>query len=89
MDINDDDEINTIQKLEIYGKAIIYFFMSVQNFIYNSKNFKRYYLGYLLENKYKTNKKSLINTFTFNNDRVKIYQKSLSIRQKNMEAMDD
>ena len=89
MDINDDDEINTIQKLEIYGKAIIYFFMSLQHFIYNSKNFKRYYLAYLLENKYKTNKKSLINTFTFNNHRVKIYQKSLSIRQKNMTAMND
>ena len=88
MDIND-DEINTIQQFEIYAKAIIYFFMSVQHFIYNSKNFKRYYLGYLLENKYKTNKNSLINSFTFNNDRVKIYHKSLSIRQKNMEAMDD
>ena len=88
MDITD-DEINTIQQFEIYGKAIIYFFMSFQNFIYNSKNFKRYYLGYLLENKYKTNKKSLINAFTFNNDRVKVYQKSLSLRQKNMETMDD
>ena len=88
MDIND-DEINTMQKFEIYAKAIIYFCMSIQHFIYNSKNFKKYYLGFLLENKYKTNKNSLINSFTFNNERVKIYHKSLSIRQKNMEAMDD
>ena len=88
MDIND-DEINTIQQFEIYAKAIIYFCMSIQHFIYNSKNFKKYYLGFLLENKYKTNKNSLINSFTFNNERVKIYHKSLSIRQKNMEAMDD
>ena len=84
-----DNEINITNKLEIYGKAIIYFFMSVQHYIYNSKYFKRYYLAYLLENKYKTNKNSLINTFSFNNYRIKIYQKSLSIRHKSMEAMDE
>ena len=88
MDINN-DEINLMQKVEIYGKAIIYFIMSIQHFIYNSTFFKRYYLAYLLDNKYKTNKNSLINSFSFNNDRVKIYKKSLAIRQKNMEAMND
>ena len=89
VNINNNEEINTIQQLEIFGKALIYFFMSVQNLIYNSKNFKRYYLVYLLENKFQTNKISLVNAFTFNNDRVKIYQKSLSIREKSFEAMDD
>ena len=84
-----DNEIAAENKLEIYGKAIIYFFMSIQHYIYDSKYFKRYYLGYLIENKFKTNKKSLINTFTFNNCRIKIFQKSLSIRQKSMEAMND
>ena len=88
MDLNN-NEIDASNKLDIYGKAIIYFFMSVQHFIYDSKYFKRYYLAYLLENKFKTNKRSLINTFTFNNSRIKIFQKSLSIRQKTMEAMDD
>ena len=88
VDLNN-NEIDAKSKLDIYGKAIIYFFMSVQHFIFVSKYFKRYYLAYLLENKFKTNKKSLINTFTFNNDRIQIYQKSLSIRQKTMEAMDD
>ena len=83
------DEISTIQQLEIFGKALIYFFMSVQNLIYNSKTFKRYYLVYLLENKFQTNKTSLVNAFTFNNDRVKIYQRSLSIRQQSIEAMHD
>ena len=82
------DELDTHQ-IELFGKALIYFFISVQNLIYNSKNFKRYYLVYLLENKFQTNKTSLVNAFTFNNDRVKIYQKSLSIRQKSVEAMDD
>ena len=88
VDINN-NEINPKDTLEIYGKAIIYFFMSVQNFIYESKYFKRYYLAYLLENKIKTNKKSLINTFTFNNYRIQTFQKSLSLRQKTMEAMED
>ena len=83
-----EDEINSIKQLEIFGKALIYFFMSVQNLIYNSKTFKRYYLVYLLENKFQTNKTSLVNAFTFNNNRVKIYEKSLSIRQKSLEAMD-
>ena len=31
----------------------------------------------------------MINTFTFNNYRIQKFQKSLSIRQKTMEAMDD
>ena len=88
VDLNN-NEINAKSKLDIYGKALIYFFMSVQHFIFNSKYFKRYYLAYLLENKFKTNKKSLINTFTFNNYRIQKFQKSLSIRQKTMEAMDD
>jgi hypothetical protein len=84
-----EDEISSIKQLEIFGKALIYFFMSVQNLIYNSKTFKRYYLVYLLENKFQTNKTSLVNAFTFNNNRVKIYEKSLSIRQKSLEAMDN
>ena len=88
VDIND-NEISTFSRIDIYGKAIIYFFMSVQHYIYDSKYFKRYYLAFLLENKFKTNKTSLVNAFTFNNNRIKIYKKSLSIRQKSMEAMDD
>ena len=83
------NEISTMQQLEIFGKALIYFLMSLQNLIYNSKNFKRYYLVYLLENKFQTNKTSIVNAFTFNNNRVKIYQKSLNIRQRSVQAMDD
>ena len=86
---NDNDEISTIQQLEIFGKALIYFLMSLQNLIYNSKTFKRYYLVYLLENKFQTNKTSIVNAFTFNNNRVKVYQKSLNIRQRSVQAMDD
>ena len=99
-DINDFDIYNStntnnnnnntkVKQLEIFGKALIYFLMSTQNLIYNSKTFKRYYLVYLLENRFQTNKTSLINAFTFNNHRVKIYEKSLAIRQKSVEIMDD
>ena len=84
-----EDEINTIQKLEIFGKALIYFLMSVQNLIYNSKTFKRYYLVYLLEKQFQTNKTSLVNAFTFNNERVRVYEQSLDIRQKSAEIMED
>ena len=70
VDIND-NEISTFSRIDIYGKAIIYFFMSVQHYIYDSKYFKRYYLAFLLENKFKTNKTSLVNAFTFNNNRIK------------------
>ena len=87
--IDRNDKINAIQQLEIFGKVLIYFLMSVQNSIYDSKTFKRYYLVYLLENKFQTNKTSLINAFSFNNNRVKIYQKSLAIRQKSVQTMDD
>ena len=89
LNIDANDEVSAIQQLEIFGKALIYFFMSIQNIIYNSKTFKRYYLVYLLENKFQTNKTSLVNAFTFNNDRVKIYEKSLAIRQKTLESIDD
>ena len=87
--INENDEINAIQQLEIFGKALIYFFMSVQNLIYNSKTFKRYYLVYLLEKQFQTNKTSIVNAFTFNNERVRVYEKSLAIRQKSVEIMED
>ena len=90
VDISSNNDIDTIQQqLEIFGKALIYFLMSVQNLIYNSKTFKRYYLVYLLENKFQTNKTGLVNAFTFNNNRVKIYERSLSIRQKSVEIMED
>ena len=87
--VDDADEIQSDLQLEIFGKALIYFFMSLQNLIYNSKTFKLYYLVYLLENKFQTNKTGLVNAFTFNNDRVKVYQKSLSIRQKTVESMNN
>ena len=60
--------------------------MIVQNLIYSLKKYKRSYLVYLLENKFQTNKTSLIDAFTFNNNRVKIYQKSEIIINKSKQS---
>ena len=87
--LNDIESISYFQSIEIFGKAFIYFLVSLQIIIYDSKNFKRYYLVYLLETKYDQKKTSLINAFTFNNKRVKHYEHSLSIRQKTDQAMED
>ena len=86
---SDIESISYLQSIEIFGKAFIYFLISLQIIIYDSKNFKRYYLVYLLETKYEQRKTSLINAFTFNNKRVKNYEHSLAIRQKTDKAMED
>ena len=63
--------------------------MSLQLLIYESKSFKKYYLVYLLNHKNESKKSSIINSFTFNNQRVEIFGKSLSLRQQSYEAMED
>ena len=83
------EEISINQNIEVFGKAFIYLFMSLQLLIYQSKSFKKYYLIYLLSRKNESKKTSIINSFTFNNQRVEIYGKSLSLRQQTDEAMED
>ena len=83
------EEISIDQNLEVFGKAFIYLLMSLQLLIYESKSFKKYYLVYLLNHKNESKKSSIINSFTFNNRRVEIFEKSLSLRQQSYEAMDD
>ena len=81
--------IKLVQMAEVIGKALIYFFISLQTLIYDSSNFKKYYLIYLLGHKFKFHKMSLINSFKYNNKRIQIFEKSLSIRQNSSEAMED
>ena len=88
-DENNKDTVVIDQEVEVFGKALIYFFMSVQILIYDSKSFQRYYLVYLLSFKYDINKLSKINAFTYNNNRAKIFNKSLEIRQRTDKTMDD
>ena len=86
------EEINKIdidQNIEVYGKAFIYLLMSLQLLIYESKSFKKYYLVYLLSHKSETKKSSIINSFTFNNKRVHIFEHSLLLRQQSDDAIDD
>ena len=83
------EEISINQSIEVFGKAFIYLLISLQLLIYESKTFKKYYLIYLLSHKNESKKSSIINSFTFNNKRVEIYGKSLSLRQQTDEAMED
>ena len=83
------EQIEIDQKVEVFGKAFIYLLMSLQLLIYESKSFKKYYLVYLLSHKNESKKSSIINSFTFNNKRVQIFGKSLSLRQQSDEAMED
>ena len=84
-----EEEITIDQSMQVFSKAIIYLLISLQILIYESSHFKKYYLVYLLENKNEFKRHSIINSFKFNNQRVKIFQRSLSIRQQSDQAMED
>ena len=84
-----EEEIEIDQSMQVFSKAIIYLLISLQILIYESSHFKKYYLVYLLENKNEFKRHSIINSFKFNNQRVKIFQRSLSIRQQSDQAMED
>ena len=84
-----EEVVNIDQTIEVFAKAFIYLLMSLQLLIYESRSFKKYYLVYLLNRKNEAKKSSLINSFTFNNIRVQIYGKSLSLRQQSDEAMEE
>ena len=88
-DSNQKEDINIDQSIEVFGKAFIYLLMSLQILIYDSKSFKKYYLVYLLSHKNESKRSSIINSFTFNNRRVQIFGKSLSLRQQSDESMED
>ena len=88
-EIDGKEKITIDQSIQVFSKAIIYLLISLQILIYESNHFKKYYLVYLLENKNEFKRHSLINSFKFNNGRVKIFKKSLSIRQRSDQAMED
>ena len=88
-DANKKETIDIDQNIEVFAKAFIYLLMSLQLLIYDSKSFKKYYLVYLLSHKNEGKKSSIINSFTFNNRRVQLFGKSLSLRQQSDEAMEE
>ena len=75
--------------IEVIGKPLIYFFLSLQVIIYKSKDFKKYYLTFLLKQKFEFNKNSLINAFRFNNERIEAFKKSMNLRLKSEKAMEE
>ena len=85
----DKNEVKIDQSIQVFSKAIIYLLISLQILIYESSHFKKYYLIFLLENKNEFKRHSIINSFKFNNQRVKIFKKSLGIRQTSDQAMED
>ena len=87
---NNEKEIELISEgiFEIIGKSFIFFFLSLQRIIYNSKDFKKYYLTFLLSQKYEFTKNALINSFRFNNDRINAFKSSMNLRIKSEKAMD-
>ena len=86
---NGEEVITINQSAQVFTKAMMYLLISLQILIYESNHFKRYYLVYLLENKNEFKRHSIINSFKFNNRRVKIFKKSLNIRQRSDQAMED
>ena len=72
---------------EVIGKPLIFFFISLQVIIYNSKYFKAYYLTFLLRQKKEFYKNSLIYSFLFNNRRIEAFQSSMDLRLESEKAM--
>ena len=78
--LNEDVEMASAGIIEIIGKPLIYLFISLQTIIYNSKDFKRYYILFLLSTKMETKRNGFINSFIFNNLRIKEFQNSVDLR---------
>ena len=74
---------------EVIGKPLIYLFLSLQIIIYKSKDFKKYYLTFLLGQQFEFTKNSLINTFKFNNLRIDAFKNSMNLRVKSEQAMEE
>ena len=75
-------EIFPDQMILVLAKAFTYFFMSIQILIYSSQDFQEYYLSYLLTKNIHLRKRSLMNVFRFNNERIEVMGKSISLRQE-------
>ena len=73
----------------LIAKTVSYFFISLQILIYSSSDYIEYYFIYLLTlrvNRYKTAK---INAFKFNNERIDVMNKSLSLKEEAYGTMNE
>ena len=84
------EEDNTTKDFDIYeeqmwlvlAKAICYLFMGLQILMYSSQDFQEKYLSYIITRKEKLKRKSFMNVFRFNNKRMEIMNKSISLREE-------
>ena len=86
---NSDVELASSGIIEIIGKPLIYLFISLQTIIYNSKDFKKYYILFLLSIQFDMKKNGLVNTFIFNNLRIREFQNSVDLRLQSEQKMDE
>ena len=75
--------------IEYIGKPLIYFFISLQTIIYNSKDFKKYYLIFLLGIISEMKRNGFVNSFIFNNSRIQEFKDSVDLRIKKKKKMDE
>ena len=73
----------------VFAKAFIYLFMSIQILIYSSQTFQEYYLSYIITNNYTLAKKTLMNIFKFNNERLQTMKNSIVERIKMFRSLND
>ena len=84
--IIDDNYGLTYNIFLLLGKCLCFFMMCIQKVIYSSREFNEFYLSYLIIKNEKFVITSLINTFRFNNERINIMNKSMSLK-KDMEDL--
>jgi hypothetical protein len=73
----------------VFAKAFIYLFMSIQILIYSSQTFQEYYLSYIITNNYRLGKKTLMNVFKFNNERLQTMKKSIVERSEMFRSLNN
>ena len=86
---NSDVELVSAGIIEIIGKPLIYLFISLQTIIYNSKDFKKYYILFLLSLKMEMNRNGFVNAFIFNNLRIGEFQNSVDMRIQSYQKMEE
>jgi len=70
-------------------KIISYVLVSLQIIIYGSKDFKSFYITFLFKKKESTYRSSMMYTFLFNNNRIKIMNSSMNYRNQIDEVQDN
>ena len=68
----------------LLGKCVCLFCICLQNLIYSSNSFVKFYLSYLIVKDEKFKITSIINSFQFNNERIQAMEKSILLK-KDME----